>query len=323
MSSPFFSVIIPCYNSWQFMERGLVSLRQQTFCEFEVLLIDDCSVDDTYEHLLAYQKTSELRIRVFRNERNCGPGGTRNYGIQQALGEYIAFLDSDDWYETDCLEQMFKEVAERNADIVFCDFYRCLVDGKRKWIRCTDSYATIKDKKQYVALCYDSLCVSVIRKRLFEKVALPDLYHAEDSVTIPLLLAQSGKVSFLNKPLYNYLCRKNSLSTAKGLRVIQDVCEAYRYLYTSLPGEYVKEIEFCGIKMIVYGVVFKALQAGMPVSQLKYIIDEFKKNNKYWYKNDYLKYLPMRKQIFLRCVRWEMYSLLRLYVRIQVFLLKV
>lgn len=322
-SGPFFSVIIPCYNSWQFMERGLKSLNAQTYRNFEVLLIDDCSGDDTYERLLSYQKTSELNMRVFRNKWNCGPGGSRNYGIQQATGEFIAFLDSDDWYETDCLEQMFKEVSEREADVVFCDFYRCLADGKRTWIKCTAPYVDIKEKKQYVALCYDSLCVSVIRKKLFEKIALPDLYNAEDSVTIPLLLARSSKVSFLSKPLYNYLCRKNSLSTAKELRVIEDVCEAYRYLYTSLPNEYAKEIEFRGVRMIIYGVVFKALQAGMPGKQLNDIVDEFRQNNKYWYRNDYLKYLPWRKRMFLRGVRWKMYPLLRLYVRAQGLLLKV
>lgn len=323
MSNPFFSVIIPCYNSWQFMERGLKSLTEQTYHDFEVLLIDDCSVDDTYERLLAYQKTSELKIRVFRNERNCGPGVTRNYGIQQAFGAYIAFLDSDDWYEKDCLEQMFREVSEKEADIVFCDFYRCLAEGERKWIRCTAPYVSIKDKKQYVALSYDSLCVSVVRRELFDKIALPNLYNAEDSVTIPLLLAQSSKVSFLSKPLYNYFCRKNSLSTTKELRVIKEICEAYRYLYASLPQEYSKEIEFRGIRLIIYGVVFKALQAGMLVRQINAIVDEFQQNNKYWYKNEYLKYLPYRKRMFVVCVRWKMYSLLRLYVLIQELLLKI
>lgn len=323
MSNPFFSVIIPCYNSCQLMERGLLSLEQQTYQQFEVVFVDDCSLDYTYKLLLEYCRKSNLCCRVLQNVKNSGPGISRNYGIREARGEYIAFLDSDDWYEPDYLEQMYQTIRQTEAEIVFCDFFRCLETGKKVWIRNTALYTTETDRKQYIALCFDSLCVSVIRKKLFEKIVLPDLYNAEDSVTIPLLLDQSNKVSFLKKPLYNYLCRKNSLSTSKGLRVIKDVCAAYRYLQTSLPKEYAKEMEFRGIRMIVYGVVFKALQARMPIRQLNDIIEEFKQNHKCWYNNDYLRYLPWRKRMFLKCVRWKMYSLLRLYVLIQGYLLRV
>lgn len=322
-SIPLFSVIIPCYNVVEWIGRAFHSLEKQTFRNFEVVLVDDYSTDRTYDLLLNYRISSVLSVQVLRNGKNRGPGASRNYGIREARGEYVAFLDSDDWYEPDYLEQMYQTIRQTKAEIVFCDFFRCLETGKKVWIRNTALYTTETDRRQYIALCFDSLCVSVIRKKLFEKIVLPDLYNAEDSVTIPLLLAQSNKVSFFKKPLYNYLCRKNSLSTSKGLRVIKDVCAAYRYLQACLPKEYAKEMEFRGIRMIVYGVVFKALQARMSIRQLNDIIEEFKQNHKCWYNNDYLRYLPWRKRMFLKCVRWKMYSLLRLYVQLQEYLLKV
>ena len=104
-----FSVIIPCYNSWQFMERGLRSLEEQSFSDFEVIFVDDCSTDDTYSRLITYQQSSTMNISVFRNEKNSGPGEARNNGIKRAQGEYLAFLDSDDWYEKDFLQKMYKQ----------------------------------------------------------------------------------------------------------------------------------------------------------------------------------------------------------------------
>lgn len=323
MKQILFSIIVPCYNSWSLMERGLQSLEGQTFRDFEVLFIDDCSTDDTYVHLLHYQKISNLSIRLLKNEENCGPGKSRNQGIRQARGEYIAFLDSDDWYHVDFLEEMYKKIFQEKAEIVLCDFYRHLANGKSEWIQCSRPYLNITNKCQFVALCFDSLWVAVIKRELFGKVNLPPLYHAEDSVTISLLTAHAQSISFLNKPLYNYLCRKNSLSTTKELGVIEEVCEAFLYLSNCLPAEFEKEIEFRGIRMILYGVVFKALQAGVPLKDFGFRVDEFKHKNKYWYKNEYLTTLPWRKRLFLCCVRFKMYFWLRFYVRLQTYLLKV
>ena len=104
MKSPIFSIVIPCYNSWRYMERGLHFLEKQTFIDFEVIFVDDCSTDDTYCQLEKYQQQSILSIRIIRNIKNSGPGESRNYGIKMAKGDYIAF-----WIVTIGMKLIFRE----------------------------------------------------------------------------------------------------------------------------------------------------------------------------------------------------------------------
>ena len=102
---PFFSVVIPVYNKGPHIHRSIISLLNQTFQDFEVILINDASTDNSIEEI---NKFKDKRIRVFqRNEP--GPGGyaARNLGIKEAKGEWIAFLDADDEWMTDHLEKMF------------------------------------------------------------------------------------------------------------------------------------------------------------------------------------------------------------------------
>ena len=156
------------------MERGLRSLEEQSFSDFEVIFVDDCSTDDTYSRLITYQQSSTMNISVFRNEKNSGPGEARNNGIKRAQGEYLAFLDSDDWYEKDFLQKMYKQFKVADADMVFCDFYRDFgVNENRQWIKITETYPAIKEHREFIALCFDSLCVSVVRRRLFDVVSFP------------------------------------------------------------------------------------------------------------------------------------------------------
>lgn len=122
MKSPIFSIVIPCYNSWRYMERGLHFLEKQTFIDFEVIFVDDCSTDDTYCQLEKYQQQSILSIRIIRNIKNSGPGESRNYGIKMAKGDYIAFLDSDDWYEVDFLEKMYGQLQKQVLILYFVIF---------------------------------------------------------------------------------------------------------------------------------------------------------------------------------------------------------
>lgn len=121
---PFFSLIIPCYNVIQFINQGLETLVNQTFKDFEIIFIDDCSTDDTYNFIANYKDKSSLDITLIKNERNCGPGQSRNNGINIANGQYITFMDSDDWLEHTFFEEMYNCIIKNNAEMVQCDFYR-------------------------------------------------------------------------------------------------------------------------------------------------------------------------------------------------------
>ena len=95
------SIVTPMYNSFDMLKRNLDVLGRQNCCEIELILVDDCSIDGSYEKALEFSKTASYEVVVLKNEKNGGPGVSRNNGIKRASGEYITFIDSDDYLSDD------------------------------------------------------------------------------------------------------------------------------------------------------------------------------------------------------------------------------
>lgn len=110
---PLVSIITPVYNAQDYLEETILSVLNQTYYNWELLLIDDCSIDNSYKIIEKYLK-KDRRIKYLKNDKNSGPAITRNKGIEEAKGEYIAFLDSDDlWYENK-LEKQINFMKEKS-----------------------------------------------------------------------------------------------------------------------------------------------------------------------------------------------------------------
>lgn len=323
MNNAFFSVIIPCYNSRKWLDISLNSLENQTFKDFEVIVVDDCSSDDTYDYITDYQRNTNLSLNVLKNARNSGPGVSRNNALKEAHGEYVTFLDSDDWYENDFLKKMFSRIQETGADIVFCDFYRDFVGDKSQVIRCTAHYSEKTTKKEYVALCYDSLCVAGINRKLFDGISLPVLYNAEDSAMVPLLVSKASKITYIPEALYHYLCRKSSLSTSKSKKIADSFYQAYQFLRKEVSLDYKDEIVFRGIRMILYGVVYNSIRLGENRNSFGWMVKEFQEDNPGYFQNPYMKTLPKRKVFFIWCVKKKWDWVLRYYCKLQEFFLHI
>ena len=119
---PKVSVIIPLYNASAYVP-DLKQLWEQTLQDFELILVDDCSTDDTWAKLQEFKaQNPERTIILARNEHNLGPGGTRNHGLTKSCGEYVIFLDGDDRYDPTLLEKMSKRLDDTHADLVCCGF---------------------------------------------------------------------------------------------------------------------------------------------------------------------------------------------------------
>lgn len=108
---PKVSVVIPAYNATRYLEATVHSVLTQTFQDFEILIVDDCSKDDTWALMQSLAEKDD-RIICLRNEKNSGVAETRNYAVKQARGEWIAFLDSDDVWREDKLEKQLALIAE-------------------------------------------------------------------------------------------------------------------------------------------------------------------------------------------------------------------
>ena len=138
---PEISVLIPCYNGFKYMERCLLSLESQSYNNFEVIIVDDCSADDSFEQLVKYKEKSDLNINIIKNIENVGPGESRNTGIKNACGKWISFCDCDDWYEPDFLKEMIQKAINEQADLVMCDYYYVYDKNKKIQSGVTDIFS--------------------------------------------------------------------------------------------------------------------------------------------------------------------------------------
>ncbi|MBO5836934.1 MAG: glycosyltransferase family 2 protein [Oscillospiraceae bacterium] len=294
----FVSVIIPCYNAEGYIEKCLSALAAQTFRDFEVIVVDDCSTDNTKEVIWKYQKNAEIQIALLENTVNAGPGVSRNKGIQYAKSEYVCFCDSDDWYDPDYLEKMVQASYNGQADMVFCNA-RKIIAGKGIEMPMFGNMSEQVSVQEVLVLGIDSLWCTMIRRNIAATVSQPALRNGEDMAVIPLMIMQCRRFGFVQMCIYNYLCRPGSLSLAANKGVVKSLEDSFWHIRTNCPEGHEKEIEFIGIKNLVYGGLlnhFKAKEDSLTARQL---LERFEKYYPHWYTNPYCKDLPIFKRAFL------------------------
>ena len=124
------SIIMPTYNSEKIITSSIQSILGQTLDEIELIVIDDCSTDNTVEKIRKIQQ-QDNRIRLIQQSENRGPGAAKNAGLKVAVGEYIAFCDADDWIEKNMMETLLENAQKREADVVVSGFF--LDEVYRNW----------------------------------------------------------------------------------------------------------------------------------------------------------------------------------------------
>lgn len=127
---PTVSIIVPAYNSEKYLAKAINSIRHQTLTNIEIILIDDGSIDNTYEICL-FQQKQDPRIKVIRAARNKVVSAARNMGLSLATGKYISFIDSDDWIDPDMMEYLLNLIENNNADISTCEICKEYQNGKK------------------------------------------------------------------------------------------------------------------------------------------------------------------------------------------------
>ena len=204
------SVIVPIYNSSLFLKKCLDSLVNQTLNEMEFILINDGSEDNSEEIIKSY---SDKRIKYIKQE-NLGIGKTRNKGITEAKGEYIGFLDSDDYVEPNAYLEMLNEAVKRDLDIVICDYYEeknnCVKD-----INLIDfSDTTLNNNPNLLINIPLSPWNKLYKKSLFNKKSFfPEGLKYEDTPFVAYMFSCATKIGKLNKKLFHYVIHEKSQTT--------------------------------------------------------------------------------------------------------------
>ena len=322
---PKFSIVIPCYNSFKFMDKCLETLENQTFTDFEVILIDDFSTDDTFENLDKYVKTSKLNIKLLKNVQNLGPGKTRNIGIENSEGTYITFIDADDYIEKDTLEILNNIIEKEKVDCVIYDYYYKTTNNKVEQKTLLKGNSGIVEKKD--ALIYttgSTWCKVYLLEKIKEnKIEFPDLKRNEDMVFNKLAISVCDKIYYCDKNLYNYINTEGSLvNTPKFLDENNQII-GFEIIEKRLKDKYQNELEAIFLKEFLYAVIMNMIILKRDKKNiLKKIKDaEIKYPN--IYKNESIKYLKTYQKICLIFIKHKWIFGLKVCVKAKKIIQKV
>lgn len=216
MNKVLFSILIPVYNVEKYIEECLDSVMNQTFCDFEAVIIDDGSTDKSGEICDQYAR-KDNRFRVF-HQNNQGLMMSRKNALIRAEGEYCLFLDSDDYYELNLLERVNAEIQKNRPDmLIFNIFFSYKKHETIEPIIEQDKLLlSQKEMLEKFASCYkfNSVCTKVIRRESIlsdvQQIYVP-VNYAEDMRQSVFFILRSSKFEIINEGLYHYRIRKGSL----------------------------------------------------------------------------------------------------------------
>lgn len=212
------SVIIPVYNVEAYVERCLLSLLNQTYTDFEAIVVNDGSTDRS-GLILDKLKKEDLRLRVF-HKKNEGVSRARNFAMQQAEGEFFCFLDADDTYQPEMLETLIREQERTNSDMVVTS-YSYFYENTNKTCHVNCYIEGVYGKDEALRLMYQPhgyrcyLVTKLFKKNIIRKNGnilsfRNDLRMMEDLVFVTEYVDRCRSVAFINQSFYNYLMRENS-----------------------------------------------------------------------------------------------------------------
>lgn len=313
ISSPKYTVVTPMYNSFSLMTRYFVSLTNQTYKNFEVIIVDDCSSDDSYQKLCEYIKQSSLTIRVYKTERNGGPGIARNIGMDNANGEWLTFIDNDDWVDDQLFERIEQVIMNNKVESVIYDYY--ITNGKEKSI----SKSMYSGESGEVSL---SNCMIYVRNHTFGKfyklskcrekdIHFPALRRCEDVAFVTRAIMACGSAYYLDEPLYYYYQRPTSLSNNTKLDE-KDMLKAFAILEKEFYKSYPYELREKSVTDILYGVLLMMCKSKKSDREIRQYIAKYEKKYPNWWRCKIISSLGRSKQVFLMAARYKDVRLLKI-----------
>ena len=203
------SIIMPSWNTARFIKESIDSVRNQTYTNWELLIVDDCSTDDTDKIVASY---TDVRIDYLKNEKNYGAALTRNRALREAKGEWIAFLDSDDLWAPEKLEQQIKFMVKNNYVFSYHDYVK--IDEESKPLNVYVSGPEIITKRRMYNYGYPGCLTFMYSAKTMGLIQIKDIKKNND-YAILLKLCKKADCYLLKENLAEYRIRKKSISHDK------------------------------------------------------------------------------------------------------------
>ena len=302
MEKDLISIVVPVYNVEKYLSRCIDSILNQTYEKWEAIFVNDGSKDNSLEILKKYQN-KDKRIKIV-NKKNEGSGIARNIGIEQSKGEYLAFLDSDDWYEKNFLEKLYNNLKENNSDVSMCNPRMTYDDSqKNKNINVYhfDSIELNKNPEKILGI----LAMPVIWNKLYKKklimknnIKFPNYSFSEDVEFLYKVFLYVDKVSKVEEYLYNYYQRDNSETKKIKRESIEQVYKVIENIESYVKNNFIDKLGiFYQYKIqFIYSVSQILLSRTTGDKKLKSLINQ---NNNLMVKNIKIKNIIKNKKVLI------------------------
>ena len=309
---PKVSVIVPVYNVEKYIEKCLNTLVNQTLKEIEIIIVNDGSKDNSKEIIKKFIGMYPEKI-VYLEKENGGLSDARNFGIPYAKGEYIAFLESDDYVELNMYEDMYKIAQNENSDMVECDFIWEYPNKSR-----IDTGEIYHGKHEMLEKVRVVAWNKLIKKSVLDKanVQFPKGFRYEDIEFTYKLLPYIEKVSFLKKPCVHYIQRDTSISNTQNERTkeILDVFDNVIKYYKEkgLYEEYFSQIEYTYARVLLCSSLkrmCKIADKSVRIKLLNLTWEKLNSNFPNWKKNSILKNNNSAKGLYMKSVNRFTYKI--------------
>lgn len=307
------SVIIPFYNEEERISRCIDSLIAQTFKDFEILLINDGSTDNTAKIVEKYAENHKNITLI--NQKNSGQGAARNNGIRKSQAPYITFVDADDYVDCEYLNMLYESLIRNNSDISICNITK-ITKGKKKDY---DNYNNLFDNKiKNYMISHPGPVARLYKKELFtnNNIYFLEGIIYEDLGTIPLLGLYAHTISHINVTLYSYVIRENSTMRIQNFnKKIDDIFIVIEHLDKEFAkrtnGEYNDVLEYLYIEHLLYSATLRYIQfkdvRKKYINKIRNIIDNKFPN---WKKNQILKRKSLKFKIVVHLAYYKKICLL-------------
>ncbi len=304
------SIIIACYNIEKYIKKCLDSIASQTYQNIEVLMVDDGSKDNTSVILKTYEK-EDSRFKYLKKE-NGGLSDARNYGLKRASGDYICFIDGDDYIEQDYVELLLDSIKVNKSDISVCFFNR-VYDKKIKLNKVgIENYNIIK---------HPAAWNKMYKKSVFDEIEFKKGVWYEDLNFFGKIMLSNPKLSIVDKPLYNYIQNSSSIMHTYDKRIYQmyDVLEDIEeYSIKNNTNEINYDfLEYINIYHVLIGTVYRtSFSEDFSKKDICNICNYVEKKYKNWYKNIYIKKMSFVFKSYLFFLHHRCYSFVWLVLKV-------
>ncbi len=301
---PKVSIIVPVYNVEEYLERCLDSLVNQTLKDIEIIIVNDGSTDGSKEKIQKY--INKYKNIVYLEKENGGLSSARNYGIPYAKGEYIGFVDSDDYVELTMYEKMYNKAIEEKSDMVECDFIWEYPNKKRE-----DIGKVYSNKKEAIVEARVVAWNKIIKKDIIDKtkITFPEGLRYEDIEFFYKLVPHLNKISFVKETFVHYIQRESSIAntqnerTGEIFKVWENVLNYY--IENNIFNEYRSELEYSYTRILLCSSlkrITKVKDKKIRKALIKLTWQNLNKKFPHWKQNKYLNSTKSFKNLYLKSI---------------------